>query len=66
MLPNNFNDIEFFARYAMAVEDHPLDYADFEGVIPEREHRGGTVMGSMGRMSLKMAQTWRCFRGKGN
>lgn len=31
-------------RLAIPTEDHPLGYADFEGVIPVGEYGGGTIM----------------------
>ncbi|OAN56624.1 DNA ligase D [Sphingobium sp. TCM1] len=44
-------------RLAVRTEDHPLDYGDFEGVIPKGEYGGGTVM-------LWDRGTWEPIKGK--
>ncbi|WP_445156843.1 DNA ligase D [Halomonas sp. E14] len=41
-------------RLAVEVEDHPLEYGEFEGVIPEKAYGGGSVMlWDRGRWKLK-------------
>ena len=44
-------------RLAVRTEDHPMDYATFEGTIPADEYGGGTVM-------LWDRGTWRPIEGK--
>lgn len=53
-------------RLAMAVEDHPISYADFEGIIPAGEYGGGTVMvwdrGTYAPDEPDVGKSWRAGR----
>ena len=43
-VPKNLPLKEGETRTGFETEDHPIDYLEFEGVIPEGEYGGGTVM----------------------
>jgi bifunctional non-homologous end joining protein LigD len=62
-------------RSAFQVEDHPIDYMDFEGTIPQGQYGGGTVMvwdigtyeilgGDYGRGDLKLMLHGRKLKGE--
>ncbi|HVF70943.1 MAG TPA: non-homologous end-joining DNA ligase [Chthoniobacterales bacterium] len=43
-VPKNLSFKEGETRTGFETEDHPIDYLEFEGIIPEGEYGGGTVM----------------------
>src|SRR6478752_8196778 len=43
-VPKGFPVTRGERHLAVHVEDHPVDYAEFEGIIPKGQYGGGTVM----------------------
>src|SRR4051794_24006921 len=43
-VPKGFPQKRGERHLAVHVEDHPIDYAKFEGIIPQGQYGGGTVM----------------------
>src|SRR4026209_2715348 len=43
-VPKGLPWVQAERHLAVEVEDHPIDYADFEGIIPQGQYGGGTVM----------------------
>jgi len=43
-IPKGVPLLRGYKKSAFETEDHPLDYIDFEGIIPQGQYGGGTVM----------------------
>ena len=43
-VPKGLPEKQGIRRLAMPTDDHPMEYGNFEGIIPEGHYGGGTVM----------------------